>query len=374
MSEHKATNIGPSGLNIVYENFGDPDHPPVILIMGLAAQMIHWPDELCKALADEGLYVVRFDNRDAGHSSYITNGPVPDFPAALAGNTSSASYTLSDMASDTVGLIGALGLESAHVVGTSMGGFIAQTIAIEHPSRIRSLTSIMATTGNPAVGKTAPDIMKILFASEPPRSRQEAVSSAIEGIRLIGSPDFPRDENEFGERAGRAYDRAHDHEALLRQGVAVFASGDRTEKLKSVTTPTLVIHGERDQMCDVSGGIATAEAIKGSQLSIIEGMGHDLPRALWPRFVSLIVEHIRAAEAGWIRKDIKFQKSGWKISKSGCNPLQGELQDQHILAGLELLDGVAQRDGFEDKWAKNFQEVKNYRDFCVELSLFFCKL
>ncbi|MER6006039.1 alpha/beta hydrolase [Nonomuraea angiospora] len=296
MTVEKASNVGPSGIEVAYERLGDPQAPPVLLVMGLAGQLINWPDGLCAELVDRGLHVVRFDNRDSGLSTHLHDAPPPDLPAALAGDASSASYTLSDMAADTVGLLDALGLDSAHVVGASMGGMIAQTIAIEHPGRVRSLTSMMSTTGDPSVGQARPEAMAA-FAGPPPTTREEAIERSVLIFRLAGSPGFAFDEAALRDRAGLSYDRDHDRVAVARQAVAVVASGDRTPRLRSVEVPTLVIHGAEDAMCDPSGGRATAAAIPGAELVMIDGMGHDLPRPLWPDLASRIATLAHHADA-----------------------------------------------------------------------------
>lgn len=287
--------IGPSGIEIAYEYFGNKDAPPVLLIMGVGAQMLGWHEGFCEALVARGLRPIRFDNRDAGLSTHRHDAPAPDFQAVLAGDLSSASYNLSDMAADTVGLLDALGIRSAHFVGASMGGFIAQTIAIEHPDRVRSLISMMSTTGNPAVGQPAPEVMR-LMAGPPPQNREEVLERAVTAFREVGSPGYPHDESEVRERAGMAYDRAWDPLGVVRQAIACIASGDRTERLRTINVPTLVIHGDSDKMCNISGGRATAEAIPKAELVVIEGMGHNLPRGLWSRLVTLIADHIQRVE------------------------------------------------------------------------------
>ncbi|HEY5952649.1 MAG TPA: alpha/beta hydrolase, partial [Kofleriaceae bacterium] len=227
---------------------------------------------------------------------HFTHAPMPNFAAAMAGDLSSVSYTISDMAADAVGLLDALGIDSAHIVGASMGGFIAQTIAIEHATRVRSLTSMMSTTGDRSVGQVQPEAMA-MFAAPPIMNRQDAIDRAIAGARIIGSPGFPLDVEAISDRAGRSYDRAFDPIGIIRQAVAVVASGDRTDKLRKLDVPALVMHGADDKMCAVSGGHATAAAIPGAKLVVFEGMGHDLPRALRPRIVEQIVELVRRAEA-----------------------------------------------------------------------------
>ncbi len=278
--EGKASRVGPSAIDIAYQRLGDPDAPPVLLIMGIAAQSIHWPDAFCHVLAARGLQVVRFDNRDSGLSTHLADAPPANLPAALAGDLSSVSYTLSDMAADTVGLLDALGFEKAHVVGASMGGFIAQTMAIEHPDRVRSLTSMMSTTGNPQVGQPSPAVMRDVFGGPPAVTRAEVIQRMLRASRALGSPGYPADEDEVAAAAGRAYDRCYDPAGTARQAVASVASGDRTERLRHLHVPTLVIHGLADRACDVSGGRATAEAIPGAELVLIEGMGHNLPPGL----------------------------------------------------------------------------------------------
>lgn len=297
MADHIASNVGPARIDIAYQRLGDPGAPAALLIMGLAAQSIHWPDAFCQALVAAGLQVIRFDNRDAGLSSHLTGAPPPNLPAALAGDLSSASYTLSDMAGDTVGLLDTLGIAKAHVVGASMGGAIAQTMAIEHPDRVRSLTSIMSTTGNIAVGQPAPDVLRDVFSGPPAVTRDEVIQRMVRAWRIVGSPGYPIDENEVAARAGLAYDRGYDPLGTARQAVATVASGDRTGRLRQLQVPTLVIHGLADRMCDPSGGRATAEAIPGAELFLIEGMGHNLPPGVLPQLAARITEFIRRVEA-----------------------------------------------------------------------------
>lgn len=238
--------------------------------------------------------VIRFDNRDTGHSTNLTNAPAPDLPAAMAGDFSSVSYTLSDMAADTVGLLDVLGIDNAHLVGASLGGMITQTVAIEHPERVRSLTSMMSTTSAPGVGQ--PDFAKIGGLGAPPDDRQGFIEWQIRAFRVVGSPGFAFDQAAVADRAGRSYDRGHDPLGMLRQSVAVLASADRTHRLRELRVPTLVLHGADDAMCDVSGGRATAEAIAGARLVILDGMGHSLPRKLWPTIATHIAAHVHAAE------------------------------------------------------------------------------
>jgi pimeloyl-ACP methyl ester carboxylesterase len=296
VSVEVARGVGPAGIDIAFERFGDPQARPVLLIMGLGTQMLGWPDGFCRIMVDRGAQVIRFDNRDIGLSTHITDAPAPDVSAALTGDLSSASYKLSDMAGDTVGLLDALELQSAHVVGASMGGMIAQTVAIEYPDRIRSLTSIMSTTGDPSVGQpTGPALAALL--SPPATSREQAIERTLAIVRVIGSPGFELDEAEIRRRTGLAYDRSNDPVGVARQLVAIAASGDRTAALSAVSVPTLVVHGADDPLVDVSGGRATARAIAGAELAVLEGMGHDLPRGLWVEIAGRIGALVERADA-----------------------------------------------------------------------------
>ncbi|MCP2270999.1 Pimeloyl-ACP methyl ester carboxylesterase [Actinokineospora diospyrosa] len=286
--------VGPAGITVAFERFGDPADPPVLLLMGGGAQMINWPEGFCAELVARGLHVVRFDNRDTGRSSRVENGPEPDLRAAMAGDFSSASYTLSDMAADTVGLVDRLGLERVHLVGASMGGMIAQTVAVEFPQRVLSLTSIMSTTGDPAVGQA--DLRALGAVGAPPGTRAEFVRWQVAALRAVSSPGFAFDEAGAAERAGRVFDRGFDLTGMLRQSVAVLASGDRTEKLRGLQLPTVVIHGTEDRMCDVSGGRATAAAIPGAELVLVDGLGHGFPREVWPVFADHVLGVVRIAQ------------------------------------------------------------------------------
>lgn len=296
MPEQIARAIGPDAIDIAYQRFGNDSSPPVILIMGLGGQLVAWPDGFIDQLVARDLNVIAFDNRDAGLSTHLHDAPVPDMQAAFRGDFKTASYNLSNMAADTFALMDALDINSAHIVGLSMGGFIAQTMAIEHPARLRSLTSMMSTTGNMAVGQADPRVMAI-FRLPQPANREQAMDNAVAAMKIIGSPGYVLDEDAARQSAGLAFDRGYDPVGVARQAIASMSSGDRSEKLRSVALPTLVIHGRDDLMCHVSGGQATAEAINGATLEIIDGLGHHLPHQLWPRFTSLIADHIAAAEA-----------------------------------------------------------------------------
>lgn len=296
LNEQIAKHVGPSHLDIAFERQGNPKHPTLLLVMGLANQLVHWPLGFVEALVARELQVLRFDNRDAGRSSHCVNAPAPDLLAALKGDSSSASYTLSDMAADSVGLLDALGIDAAHVVGASMGAGIAQTIALEHPTRVRSLTSMMWTTGAPDVGQMHPSAMRAVFGSPLPVEREAFIVSMLQRYEAVASPKYPVDPRIVTETIALAFDRGRDDLAVARQGVAVVASGDRTERLRALCVPTLVLHGLADTMCDPSGGRATAAAIPGAELVLIEGMGHNLPPQLWSDLADRIAAIVRKGE------------------------------------------------------------------------------
>jgi pimeloyl-ACP methyl ester carboxylesterase len=281
------------GIRLCYETFGDPADPPVLLVMGLATQMLAWHEDFCSGLAERGFYVIRFDNRDTGRSTHMKFRP-PTLGQLFTRRFRREQYTLSDMAGDAAGLLRELDLAPAHVVGASMGGMIAQALAAEHPEAVRSLTSIMSSTGNRWSGQPAPSIYKYLLRS-PPRSREEYIARASEIFGVIGSTGFPQDADHIREMAARSYDRGHDVAGGGRQLGAILASGNRTRMLGQIKAPTLVIHGSRDLMVSPSGGRATARAIPNARLMIVEGMGHDLPRGAWPQLLDAISEHARAA-------------------------------------------------------------------------------
>jgi pimeloyl-ACP methyl ester carboxylesterase len=282
------------GVTLCYEAFGDPEDTPILLVMGLATQMIAWHEDFCTELAERGFYVVRFDNRDIGRSTHLDFRP-PTLKQMLTRRLSSEQYTLSDMAEDSARLLDELGIGPAHVVGASMGGMIGQLLAADHPESVRSLTSIMSTTGSRRHGQPAFSVYRYLLRP-PPRDRDGYIQRSAEVFGLVGSTGFDRDEQYIRERAGRSYDRGFDVRAGGRQLGAIVASGDRTKALHRITAPTLVIHGTVDKMIRPSGGKATARAIPGARLMLIEGMGHDLPRGAWPRIIDAIAEHARAAD------------------------------------------------------------------------------
>jgi pimeloyl-ACP methyl ester carboxylesterase len=265
----------------------------VLLVSGLGSQLIGWEDGFCGELVDRGLYVIRFDNRDVGLSTHLADssagapGPVPGLPAP--------AYMLSDLAADAAGLVDVLGLGSVHVVGASMGGMISQLLAIEHPDSVRSLTSIMSTTGDPAVGEASDEALALLLA--PPAVTRDAVQDgAVLAHSVLGSPAYPTPEDVLRERAGRAYDRAFDPGGVARQLTACLVTPDRTEQLGQLDVPALVIHGDADALIGVSGGRATAAAIPGAELVVIDGMGHDVPPGLWSRVADLVATLVERVE------------------------------------------------------------------------------
>jgi pimeloyl-ACP methyl ester carboxylesterase len=282
-------------LELCYERFGDPRHPTLLLVMGLATQMLGWHEDFCAALAGRGFHVVRFDNRDIGRSTRLAHLPPPTLKQLLRRDRAAAGYTLEDMADDAAGLLDRLEIDRAHVAGASMGGMIAQTLAIRHPERVLSLASIMANTGGRWKGQPALRIYP-LFLRRAPRGRDGYVEHTVRLFRSIGSPGFDRDEEELREVAGRGYDRGVDAAGSARQLAAIVAASDRTAALAELSAPTVVIHGTADPMINPSGGRATARAIPGAQLVNVEGMGHDLPRGAWPQILDAIAEN--AARAG----------------------------------------------------------------------------
>jgi pimeloyl-ACP methyl ester carboxylesterase len=287
------------GVTLCYEAFGDPDDAPILLIMGLATQMIAWHEDFCEQLAERGFYVVRFDNRDIGRSTHFDFRP-PTVGQMMRRRVGPDQYSLSDMAADTAGLLRELGISPAHVVGVSMGGMIGQVLAAEHPDRVRSLTSIMSTTGSRWHGQPALSVYRYLLRP-PPRDRDGYIERTAAVFGLVGSTGFDRDEQYIRERAGRAFDRGYDVRAGGRQLGAIIASGNRSRMLGKIKAPTLVIHGSVDKMIRPSGGRATAKAIPGARLTMIDGMGHDLPRGVWPLLLDAISEHARAADGARAR-------------------------------------------------------------------------
>jgi pimeloyl-ACP methyl ester carboxylesterase len=285
-----------NGIDIAYEELGSGE--PLVLVMGIGAQMLWWPDGFCQALADQGFRVLRFDNRDIGLSANLAHLPVPN-PVRVVRQRwlrqpVDTPYGLADMARDTVGLLDALGISKAHVAGASMGGMIAQHVAFEHPSRVKSLSSIMSTTGAVPVSLPHPKALQALFAGRP-MDVDAAVEAVLYSQRALGSRGIARDEERIRRTARRCIERGLNPKGFLRQWGAIMASGDRTARLATIRVPTLVLHGTIDPLVPPAGGRATAKAIPGARLATIENMGHDLPEGAWPRIVS---EIRRIAESG----------------------------------------------------------------------------
>jgi pimeloyl-ACP methyl ester carboxylesterase len=281
-----------NGIEIEYDTFGVPENPALLLIMGQGMQMTGWEPGLCTRLADYGFHVIRFDNRDVGLSTHLGDAPTPDLFAVLGGDTSAVPYLLADMADDASGLLTALGTESAHVVGVSMGGMIVQELLLRCPERILTACSVMSTTGAADVGRPTDAVAGALIGP-PARTREEAMDRGVSLWRLLQSPAYPRADAVLRERAAAFYDRSSDPAGSLRQLAAVLASPDRTPGLRNVSVPTLVMHGEADPLIDVSGGHATAAALPNSVLRTFPGMGHDLPPELWDDYVTEIVANTK---------------------------------------------------------------------------------
>jgi pimeloyl-ACP methyl ester carboxylesterase len=283
-----------NGIEIAYDTHGDRADPALLLIMGLNGQLTAWDEVFVAELANRRFYVIRFDNRDVGLTTWFDEAGVPDLETARAtGRLPAPVYTLADMAGDAAGLLDQLGIAAAHIVGASMGGMIAQTFAIRYPGRTRSLVSIMSTTGSPAVGASRPDVIQAILTAVPPASREEAADAGVVGAKLVGSTGYPLDEARIRAKAGADYDRAFHPAGAARQTLAVINQPDRTIDLAHVQVPTLVIHGEVDPLVDVSGGRATAAAIPGAELWVIPGMGHDLP----PQLFAEVADRITANAA-----------------------------------------------------------------------------
>jgi len=287
-----------NGIELEYDAVGSPGDPPVLLIMGLGAQMIAWDDEFVLGLARRGHFVVRFDNRDIGLSTHFDGAPAPAAPTLLArragGEPLGVAYRLGDMANDAAGLLDHLGLASAHVVGASMGGMIAQTLAIEHPARVRSLTSIMSTTGQPGLPQAKPEAMARL-GSPVPREREAFIEHSLATARIMAGSGFPFDEERSRRLAARNFDRAFYPQGVARQIAAVIASGSRRDALAELDVPALVIHGLEDPLIPVECGLDTHQAIARSELLLIDGMGHSLPRGVWPTVLDAIQKHVARA-------------------------------------------------------------------------------
>ena len=290
-----------NGIELEYDSVGDPAAPAVLLVMGLGTQMTRWPPALVGALVAAGYRVIRFDNRDVGLSTRLDDAGTPDmaavFAALMSGGAPAVAYGLSDMAADAVGLLDALGIERAHLVGASMGGMIAQLVAASHPDRTRSLTSIMSSTGNPALPRASDAVLALMASPRPdPADEAAVIERAVRGGALTGSPGYPVDDAVRAAAALADYRRAYYPAGTLRQTAAIAAGGDRRPLLRTIAAPTLVIHGTDDPLVRVEAGRDTAAAIPGAELIEIAGMGHDVPEALVPRIAEAIVRLARRAD------------------------------------------------------------------------------
>ena len=289
-----------NGIEICYESFGDANAEPMLLIMGLGAQMVLWDDAFCEQLATRGFRVIRFDNRDIGASSKLSGGkrlgPVELLKLRFLKIPVAAPYRLTDMAQDTIGLMDALGIRSAHLVGASMGGMIAQEVAITFPERVRSLTSIMSTTGNPKLPGPTREASAMLMAP-PPNTKEEFLARFAQTWKLLRVGSFPEDEALDRSRAERVFERGLNAAGVGRQLRAILASGSRKQRLRAVKAPTLVIHGTVDPLVHPDGGKDTAASIPGAKLLMIKGMGHAIPIPMWPEIIDAIDKHAHGAAA-----------------------------------------------------------------------------
>lgn len=278
-----------NGIEICYDTTGNPADPPLLLVMGFTAQLVAWDIDFCQMFADRGRYVIRFDNRDVGLSTHF-DGQIPDAAALVPGTPRDemppVPYTLADMADDGFALLDHLGIQQAHIFGASMGGMIVQRMAIAHPERVLSMTSVMSTTGEREYATAKPEAAAVLVRPVA-KTRDEAIANAIESSTIIGTPS-EHDEERYRRRAEAAYDRCYEPAGVARQLLGITASGGRADALRALDVPTLVIHGTLDPLVSVSGGERTAELIPGAELLLIEGMGHDLPPVHWPEIIEAV--------------------------------------------------------------------------------------
>jgi len=298
--------IKANGIELEYEEFGDRDAPAILLIMGLAGQLIHWPEEFCVALARAGYRVIRYDNRDIGLSSKMDHLGKPNVMRsavrAFLRLPVRAPYKLDDMAADAVGLLDALGIKTAHLVGASMGGMISQIVAAKHRSQVRSLTLIMTTSGNPWLPQASLKVRLRLVKRPESTDRESLIAHSMQTWRLIGSPEYQATEEFLRAKVERAFDRGYFPRGMARQTVAILASGSRVPLLKHIDTQTLIIHGEHDPLVPVAAAKELKRRIPHAKLEIIPGMGHDFPAELLPRIAGMIVKHVRGSEKSHVPK------------------------------------------------------------------------
>lgn len=285
--------INANNISIEFETFGEPDARPLLLVMGLGAQMVAWDENFCQQLADAGHFVIRYDNRDVGLSTRFHDHGVPDFEKLvtefMTNGSAKVPYTLDDMAVDGIALLDELGIAQAHICGASLGGMIVQTMAINHPERILSMTSIMSTTGNPDLPPAHAEAMEALN-SERVDDPEHAMDRAVEVSKVIGSTGFERDEERIRRKALESYERAYYPDGVARQMAAIMAHGDRRPGLNKLSLPCLVVHGNIDPLVPVTGGHDTHQNVPGAELLIIEGMGHDMPKGVWGQIVQGVAQ------------------------------------------------------------------------------------
>src|SRR5208337_4123210 len=301
LEDHLMPHVHANGVDIEYESIGREGDPVILLIMGLASALAAWPDSLCDGLAAKGFRIIRFDNRDIGRSTHLTQLGAPDLRAMIAklesGQPVSSPYSLDDMAADAAGLLAAPGVDRAHVAGASMGGMIAQLMALNHPAKVKSLVSIMSTTGRPEVSEPKPEAFAAIMAPPASPGRQDRIARGLKVWRIIGSPAFRQTEEELLSFVTRVVDYApYDPAGIARQMAAVLAAPPRNDRLKTLRIPALVIHGADDPLIPPSGGEDTAESISGAERLIVPGAGHDLPEALVPVYVKAIGEFVARVE------------------------------------------------------------------------------
>ena len=283
-----------NGIRIEYDTFGDASSPALLLIMGGGSQMIYWEVEFCALLAENGYFVIRFDNRDVGLSTKFEEAGIPDVMAAMEGKPVDSPYTLADMADDAVGLLNALGIEKAHICGASVGGMIAQVVAYRSPECVLSLTSIMSGTGNPELPQIKPDVLAEVYKPVPDE-REAYVAHYTAMWQKLWSPGFPFDEERLKRITGESYDRSYYPQGMARQSMAVLAHGYQPSAIASISAPTLVVHGDKDPFMSLEGGRETARLIPDAKLLVIKGMGHDLPKEIWPTITEAMSGHMRQA-------------------------------------------------------------------------------